>query len=172
MEKRFIIKKSKINGLGCFASKLIKKGELIHILLGKTVSIPQLKKMYELGKERIDDPLQVGDLKYISLSKPGIFFNHSCNPNAGIKGRATLFALRDIKKGEEITFDYSTTEWTNDKAWKINWTKIWKIKCNCKSSKCRKYIKTFNNLPVKLKERYRQRRALPNFILRKIDKNN
>ncbi|MFO0828537.1 MAG: SET domain-containing protein [Phycisphaerales bacterium] len=37
------------------------------------------------------------------------FLNHSCAPNAAFAGR-TLVALRRIQAGDEITFDYNTTE--------------------------------------------------------------
>ncbi|CAA3017716.1 histone-lysine N-methyltransferase ASHH2-like isoform X2 [Olea europaea subsp. europaea] len=44
----------------------------------------------------------------------GRFINHSCNPNCPtekwmVNGEVCvgLFALRDIKKGEEVTFDYN-----------------------------------------------------------------
>ena len=41
---------------------------------------------------------------------PWRFLNHSCAPNATIRGRE-LVALRDIHALEEVTFDYETTEW-------------------------------------------------------------
>ncbi|MBK8974693.1 MAG: SET domain-containing protein-lysine N-methyltransferase [Planctomycetes bacterium] len=41
---------------------------------------------------------------------PWRFLNHSCAPNAALRGRE-LIALRAIAAGEEVTFDYHTTEW-------------------------------------------------------------
>ena len=38
------------------------------------------------------------------------YLNHACAPNAAFRGR-TLLALRPIEAGEELTFDYETTEW-------------------------------------------------------------
>jgi hypothetical protein len=40
---------------------------------------------------------------------PWRFLNHSCDPNATVQARA-LVALRPIAAGEQITFDYTTTE--------------------------------------------------------------
>ena len=37
------------------------------------------------------------------------YLNHSCRPNAAVQGR-TLVASRSIARGDEITFDYETTE--------------------------------------------------------------
>jgi len=41
---------------------------------------------------------------------PWRFLNHSCAPNAMLRLR-TLVALRPIEKGDEVTFDYATTEY-------------------------------------------------------------
>ncbi|WP_170153170.1 SET domain-containing protein [Roseiarcus fermentans] len=40
------------------------------------------------------------------------FVNHSCDPNAVLAGQITLIAWRDIAAGEEICFDYATSEST------------------------------------------------------------
>src|SRR4051794_10437090 len=37
------------------------------------------------------------------------FLNHSCRPNAAVRG-TLLVAIAPIAKGEEVTFDYNTTE--------------------------------------------------------------
>jgi hypothetical protein len=37
----------------------------------------------------------------------GDYVNHSCNPNAGLSGQIGLVAMRDIKIGEEVCFDYA-----------------------------------------------------------------
>ena len=37
------------------------------------------------------------------------YLNHSCRPNAAVQGR-TLVASRPIARGDEIAFDYETTE--------------------------------------------------------------
>ncbi|CAN6583748.1 unnamed protein product [Malus baccata var. baccata] len=67
----------------------------------------------------------------------GRFINHSCDPNCRtekwmVNGEICigLFALRDIKKGEEVTFDY-------------NYVRVFGAaakKCHCGSSVCRGYI--------------------------------
>eukprot|EP00268_Persea_americana_P038767 TRINITY_DN38397_c0_g1_i2.p1 TRINITY_DN38397_c0_g1~~TRINITY_DN38397_c0_g1_i2.p1 ORF type:complete len:2316 (+),score=492.02 TRINITY_DN38397_c0_g1_i2:357-6950(+) len=67
----------------------------------------------------------------------GRFINHSCDPNCRtekwmVNGEVCigLFAIRDIKKGEEVTFDY-------------NYVRVFGAaakKCVCGSSGCRGYI--------------------------------
>ncbi len=164
------IHQSKIEGSGVFASANIRKGKIICLMRGKKVSVARLKKLYDLKGVRIDDPFQISDRTYIILQKPYIYFNHSCDPNAGLIKINTMIALKNIKKGEEITYDYSTTEWSDDAYWGINWQKIWKIQCRCKSKHCRKTIREFPSLPQQLKNKYYKMGLLPSFIIKKVEK--
>ena len=51
------------------------------------------------------------------MDLPAQFLNHSCDPNIGVtttsnEGQSYDFiALRDIPEGEEVRFDYETTEY-------------------------------------------------------------
>ena len=175
-EKKLYVKKSEINRKGVFTQRRIPKGELIRFMRGREISVSQLKKRYELGKERenLTDPFQIAKRKYLLLKKPCICINHSCLPNGGIRKKNELRALRNIQKDEEITYDYSTTEWEDVKAWggKCDiYKKLWKMQCNCKSKKCRKIIKEFPFLPSKLKKKYQMQHALPSHILKRRRRN-
>jgi hypothetical protein len=57
---------------------------------------------------------------------PTEMFNHSCSPNLGVKGQIIVVTRRAIRPGEELTFDYDTTE-TTPQPWR----------CRCGSSDCR-----------------------------------
>lgn len=60
------------------------------------------------------------------------FINHSCDPNAGYwadeQGKTHTIALRDIKKGEEITKDYGTLE--------TEASLTYGLKCTCGAATC------------------------------------
>ena len=170
MVEKIKLKKSKINGKGIFASENIKKNETICFLKGKEKNIPQIKKEYLEGKEKINDPLQIKEDTYIDIEKPYLYFNHSCNPNAGIREKNELFAIKNIKKEEEITFDYSTTSWEKD--WGLKDEKEFAMKCNCNSKNCRKIIKDFPYLDKKSKQKYLKLKALPDFIINKLKNTN
>ena len=51
------------------------------------------------------------------MDVPAILINHSCDPNVGVAkqlnegGSYDFVALRDIQEGEELRFDYETTEY-------------------------------------------------------------
>ena len=81
--------------------------------------------------------------------------NHSCEPNGGLRGEAVLVAMRDIKEGEEITFDYATTECI-DGEWE----------CLCGTPACRGTIRGTDWKLLSLQERYGEYWSL--FLLRKI----
>lgn len=154
-----MIRKNK-NGLGVYASRSYKKGEVICVMTGKKKSLGALYHQeyhkYPL-RNAIDDPLQIGNNLYLDLDRPFLYINHSCEPSAGIRGMSTLFALRNIKKGKEITFDYSTSI---DES----------FRCKCGSRKCRKTVVDFFALPRKIQRSYYNRGALPDFIMKKFKK--
>jgi hypothetical protein len=75
------------------------------------------------------------------------FLNHSCNPNCYIDFNGIrLTALRPIKAGEELTYNYNTTEYdlVNSEAPSF-------FKCSCDSKDCYEIIKGFKYLKQKEK---------------------
>lgn len=87
--------------------------------------------------------LQIGSHEHLLIYEPQRYVNHSCNPNCGIKGRTILVAMRSIKKGEEITFDYAMTE-----------ERCFGWQCLCGSKNCRGKIAGFKGLPEDFKKKY------------------
>lgn len=136
-------KQTKRTGVGIFAKKNLKKGEIIFIVKGKLISFIVKNKKDALFGDRW---LSISKNRWINPREggPWYFINHSCNPNAGIKGKVSIVAMRNIKKGEEITIDYSITEAE----------KLWHMKCNCGNKNCRKKIKSIQFLPEKIYIKY------------------
>lgn len=139
--KRISVKKSNISGSGIVAEEDIKKGEFIGYIRGK------LKRLKVTNKEEsLSFPNWIGVEKglWIDPANPYQFLNHSCDPSAGIKRRFSMVALKDIKKGEEITVDYSI----------IEGDELWEMKCSCGSKNCRGLIKSVQYLPKSVFSKY------------------
>lgn len=160
-------KKSKISGKGVFAIKNIKKGKIIYFLDGEEIDLDEVIKRCNEGTEQPSDPLQIDDEKYIDLDEFSRLFNHSCKPNAFIKGKNELVALRDIDAGEEIVYDYSAT--MNDNEFKIKKAgrSLWTCKCSCGADNCRKLIDQFRKLPKSLQEFYLKNKLASSFIIKR-----
>ncbi len=168
MNQHLIVKKSPIEGSGIFAGKDFKKGERICFMRGKAVNFATYATLHKKGNIRVSaDPLQVGLLKYITLHDPFNLINHSCNPNAWMKGEQTLVALKPIRKGEEITYDYSSVEWT-PQAYPPYYTDGWPMCCRCGSSSCRRKISCFPYLPKQVRAKYIVKKIVPNHIMKKL----
>lgn len=148
------VKSFSIEGKGVFATRDFAKGQMVCFFSGKKIGIAALKKNYAKKTIRIDDPFQVSGRTYLLLDKPFAFMNHSCAPNGGFRGKTRLVALPDIHAGDEITFDYSLTEWSDDKAWGIDWLNEWHFECSCSAKTCRKIVRMFPFLPAKTREKY------------------
>lgn len=137
-----IVKKIGKKGLGVFAQKDFSKGNII-LRIDTSDKIPK-KDEDKLTNYQWDHLGSHGYKKYYHMKPPEKFVNHSCDPNS-FDRNGVLFAIRKIKKGEEITIDYS-----------INGVEIWKMVCKCGSKTCRKIITgKFNKLPAKLQKKYR-----------------
>ncbi len=113
LPRKIYLAQSGIHGKGVFAKKNLKKGEIAFIMKGK------IKKWVVKNlKTSLAGPNWIGIDHGIWIDPENTafeFLNHSCNPTLGIKGKVTYVALRNIKKGEELTFDYSITE--DDMLW-------------------------------------------------------
>jgi hypothetical protein len=97
------------SGNSIFAIEPINKGELVAVFGGVVyewetfIHLPERERML---------CLQVEDRHFL-VPRPigeGDYVNHSCNPNAGLSGQIGLVAMRDIKIGEEVCFDYAMSD--------------------------------------------------------------
>jgi len=167
MDDKFDVHDSSIEGRGVFATALIRQGESICLMKGEPVSIAELDKRFKTGDERLTDPLQINITTYLDLDEPYVLINHSCEPNSAIRGENDLFAIKDICVGEEITFDYSLTEWPDDTDW-LDYDE-WSFNCNCGSKFCRKVIKKFDLLPFFLQTKVVQEGRVQDFIIKKFN---
>ena len=146
-------------GRGVFAAENIEKGRVIRILAGEIISTTECLKRIILRRLKSDDPLQIEDDRFIVPDKISRYFNHSCQPNAGLRKISELFALREIKTGEEITFDYSST---------VSGHSFWHMSCKCGEENCREKIGNVLTLPPKVLDNYAAEGALQDYMQRHL----
>ncbi|HRE47808.1 MAG TPA: SET domain-containing protein-lysine N-methyltransferase [Aggregatilineales bacterium] len=85
-------------------------GELILTWGGVIVTTAQLQHIPEFARHR---SIQVEENLHLCsglIDDVADCVNHSCSPNAGLRGQISLVALRDIAPEEEICFDYGTSD--------------------------------------------------------------
>jgi|SRR3989344_524495 len=120
-----IVKKSKIHGLGVFAGRDFKKGEVvIRWDISRQLTPEEVERLPEKEKKFV----AFVDGKYIVMQSPAKYTNHLCDANLIVKDFCYV-AKRDIKKGEELGEDYATDEISG-----------FRMKCNCGSKNCRGII--------------------------------
>ena len=96
-------------GEGLFAREAIACGEPIVEWTGRALSLAQWQRVPQRIRE---NSVQIGDDAYLvpDVLVAGDHVNHSCEPNAGLRGDRTIVAMRDIAAGEEITYDYAMSD--------------------------------------------------------------
>lgn len=144
----WITHKVEIKTNSMFAKEKIDKGELIAIFGGKIVTRSQVA---HLSQEQMPNLLQIEDDFWIISSAaqhdPVNCINHSCAPNAGMKGQLSLVAMHDIEPGKEVTFDFAmvVSEWIGMEA----------ITCKCGAVDCRKIVGKDDWKSEKLQQKYK-----------------
>ncbi|MEQ1919561.1 MAG: SET domain-containing protein-lysine N-methyltransferase [Elusimicrobiota bacterium] len=121
MSPDFLVRDIPGKGRGVFAARSFSVNELLLPIEGEPAS------------GRGAHTIQVGWDAHIKPTEPFLFTNHSCDPNAGIRGDASgrpgLYARRGIVADEEITWDYAMSE-----------SELAPMPCSCGASACRGVI--------------------------------
>jgi uncharacterized protein len=116
-------------GRGLFARERVRAGETLLVWGGDVVTGEMLKWMSE-EKHRLAVQIEE-DLYLVTPNEgPADWVNHSCDPNAGLIGQIVLVALRDISKGEEVCFDYATSDGSPYD----------EFECGCGARTCRTHV--------------------------------
>jgi SET domain-containing protein len=141
LDRDFIrVGKSRIQGRGVSAKRKIPKGTRIIEYVGERVPVSQFMVEVLGGKPASIYAFRLNESFVIDGARDGNdarFINHSCEPNCEVyvfDDRAYVYAMRDIKRGEELTFDYQLQSSTRRA---ISKTDSEKYRCNCGSEHCR-----------------------------------
>ena len=125
------VRPSRIQGLGAFAARPIAARRKIGHLAGPLISTRTARRrtklqaqiyLVELDERWALDLTESGGLKHL---------NHSCAPNTYMRiawQRVEFYALRHIKRGEELTCNYGETHHGG------------KLPCRCGAPNCRKFL--------------------------------
>jgi uncharacterized protein len=114
-KRPFEVRRSKIQGRGVFATRKILKGTEIIEYKGEIISDKEADRRYPWNDEERHHTFlfQLDDGSIIDAGPRGNaakYINHSCDPNCEAvedeDGRVFIYALRDIRKGEELSYDY------------------------------------------------------------------
>ena len=114
------VKSSSIHRKGVFAEVDISKGTRIIEYVGEKITAKESGRRVDATIDRNKKNKSEGAVYIFELNKKydidgnvpynsARHINHSCSPNAEteiIRGRIWIIALRDIAKGEEITYNY------------------------------------------------------------------
>ncbi|KAL1189573.1 putative histone-lysine N-methyltransferase ASHH4 [Cardamine amara subsp. amara] len=125
-------------GYGIAADEDIKPGEFIIEYVGEVIDEKICEERHLKLKRQVETDFYVCQIHWnmvIDATNKGNksrYINHSCNPNTEMQKwiidgetRIGIFAIRFIKKGEQLTYDYQFVQFGPDQ------------KCNCGAVCCR-----------------------------------
>jgi hypothetical protein len=117
-------------GLGLFATRPIRKRSRIAEYKGRLLTTKQAEILENRGNRYLYEINSRWTIDGSPRGNIARYANHSCNPNAesyDVKRRVFIRALRNIKPGEEIVYDYGTDYLKNVIG-----------RSNCQCSRCRR----------------------------------
>ena len=126
------LRASGIEGTGLFAIDSLRQGELVAVKGGHVMdraTRDRVALMLGPAEIQIADDLFIGPVRAEERQDAMMYLNHACEPNVVVRGQIVFVALRNIEKGEELTFDYATTD-DDD----------WEMECRCGAAACRRLV--------------------------------
>lgn len=136
-----------IAGTGLVATGLIRAGEVVSRLEPNQPTV-RIDEVLTWSAEAQDALLyhgyQCSETHIVQEQGPERFMNHSCDPNTWWADDDTMIASRDIQPGEEITYDYATTEVAIP----------FEMSCQCDSANCRGIITNRDHQDAAWQARY------------------
>jgi uncharacterized protein len=136
----FELRDSPIQGRGAFATRRIRRGARILEYVGERISDAEADRRYD------DDAMEHPHTFLFTVDantvidgavggNAGRFMNHSCDPNCEAvdeDGRIFIEALRNIRVGEELVYDYRLER---DGHWRKEFAE--RYACRCGAPNCR-----------------------------------
>lgn len=142
---KVVVSSGGIHGRCVFAGEDIKKGKRVIEYVGERISKSVAEKRIEAIDEKAERTGKVATYYIFELNKKhdidgdvsynrAKYINHSCDPNCEsdvIRGKIWVLAIKDIKKGEELTYDY---------AFEFDKDNLKDTPCHCGAKNCVGYI--------------------------------
>lgn len=146
MIRNIVARRSPIHGTGVFAARKLKAGQDVVQYRGRLLTHEQADELYGDGGETGHTFLFTLNDQYILdanvRGNDARWINHSCEPNCQAvlyespkgdrrRDRVVIETLRDIARGEELTYDYGITL---DVRHTARLKRVWA--CRCGSPRC------------------------------------
>ena len=122
---------SAISGMGAFAMEKIPTRHKIGELTGEIITIKESYKRVKAQKKSAIAMVELSENEALDASvnrNQLSYVNHSCDPNTYMRiigAHVEFYALKPIRKGQELTVDYGLTHHNGKK------------KCTCGSKNCK-----------------------------------
>lgn len=139
--RRFTVRNSGIHGKGVFAATSISKGSRIIEYKGARMSEEAADEKYGDDESPHTFLFLLEDGMVIDANRRGNsarWINHSCDPNCEANeenGRLLIDAIREIRRGEELTYDYKLVV---EERYTPKLKRLYA--CDCGAPRCRRTI--------------------------------
>jgi SET domain-containing protein len=151
-----VLERGAIHGKGLVATRSIRRGEAVWQMDPDTPLVPcsEVAAWPAARREAFSFvAFQCSETHLAVCEDISRYMNHSCAPNTWWADSCTLVAQRDIEPGEEVTYDYATSEIAIE----------FEMRCTCGSASCRGLVTNRDHLRPDWQEKYGDH--LPDHVL-------
>ena len=143
-------------GLAVFATDDIPANTRIAVFTGEAYQSDTALGLPEIMR---DHAIQSGAREYVFGYK-GLAhcLCHSCDPNCGIRNFTEIFTVKNVLKGEQLSWDYRCSE---NSDWVLE-------TCLCGADRCTGRVGNFDSLPQQMKAEYLSKSMVSEWILSKL----
>jgi SET domain-containing protein len=144
-----IIRSSTIHRRGCYTTAPIRRGTRIAEYTGERITNEEADRRYD-GRQITYLFGLSGGKRVIDGTGIAAMINHSCAPNCEAeeaRRRVWITAIRDIRAGEELTYDYNLYDGEGD------------VPCRCGARTCRGSLYSERELKKRKGRRANRKRA-------------
>jgi uncharacterized protein len=84
-----------------------------------------------------------GEDKWMLYKTNARYANHSCDPNCFVGDDLKIVTIKEVKKGEELTYSYNTYLEEDENVEDFLWDPQWNFECKCGAKNCQKIIQGY-----------------------------
>lgn len=125
---------------GLFATRDMPPNTKIQRFVGPVMHYDQVPR-----EEKSHANLYSNGMQFLVPTSDARMMNHSCDPNCDLDDQLYAYTIKEVKKGEELTFIYNNLSEGEDFQ-DLYWDPLWTFECQCGAPDCQGMVDRYRSV--------------------------